>query len=197
MEHNRTTDWSLLAGIGLVVLGAWLLGQRLLGSAWEPVARLVRFLTSVAWPIVVIAAGVLLIVAAKRGSIHAPAAGTRLYRSRSDRMLTGVLAGVGNYLGIDPTWVRIAYVILTLATSFFPALVAYIIATVIIPEEPVASAGASQWPTPPTPPAPPVPTPPAPPPAPPAPNPPVPPTPPASPASAAPEAPEPPKTPEA
>jgi phage shock protein C len=190
MERNRTTDWSLVAGIGLVVLGVWLLGQRLLGSAWEPLARLVRFLTSVAWPIVVIAAGVMLIVAARRGTLHAPAAGTRLYRSRSDRMLTGVLAGVGHYLGLDPTWVRIAYVILTLATSFFPALVAYIIATVIIPEEPVASPGASQWqsvPTPPAPPVPPAPTPPAPPA----------PTPPEPPAPAAPEAPEPPKTPEA
>lgn len=182
MERNRTTDWSLLAGIGLVVLGAWLLGERLLGSAWEPVARLVRFLTSVAWPLVVIAAGLLLIIAARRGNIHAPAAGTRLYRSRSDRMLTGVLAGVGHYFGIDPTWVRIGYVILTLATSFFPALVAYIIATVIIPEEPAASAGTSQWQSATTPPAPPVPAAPA-----------VP-TPPAPPA---PEAPEPPKTPEA
>lgn len=139
MERNRSTDWSLLAGIGLVVVGFWLLGGKVLGPAWEPVRQLVHFLTGLAWPLVIIAIGALLIVAARRGSIQAPAAGTRLYRSRDDRMLSGVLAGVGKYLNIDPTWVRIAYVLMTLATSFVPSLIAYVIATVVIPEEPPAS----------------------------------------------------------
>ncbi len=36
----------------------------------------------------------------------------RLYRSRTDRQLTGVLGGVSDYLRMDPSFVRIAYVIL-------------------------------------------------------------------------------------
>ncbi|MBE0699894.1 MAG: PspC domain-containing protein, partial [Anaerolineaceae bacterium] len=30
----------------------------------------------------------------------------RLYRSRSDRMFSGLCAGLGSYLGLDPTVVR-------------------------------------------------------------------------------------------
>ncbi|MBL7969098.1 MAG: PspC domain-containing protein [Prolixibacteraceae bacterium] len=58
----------------------------------------------------------------------------RLTRSR-DKMLAGVLAGIADYFDIDPTIVRIAYVILSIASVGFPGLLAYIIMWIIIPEE--------------------------------------------------------------
>ncbi|MFI3236987.1 MAG: PspC domain-containing protein [Lachnospiraceae bacterium] len=55
----------------------------------------------------------------------------KIYRSHSDKMLCGVCGGVGEYFQVDPTIVRLAWVVL----SFMgPGLFAYIIAAIIIPE---------------------------------------------------------------
>lgn len=58
----------------------------------------------------------------------------KLYRSRSDRMLFGVCGGVADYLGIDSTIVRLLWA----ASAFFAlfGLWAYIVAALLIPEEP-------------------------------------------------------------
>ena len=58
----------------------------------------------------------------------------RLTRSK-DKMVAGVLAGIGNYFDIDPTIVRIVYVVLTIASIGFPGLIAYLIMWAVIPEE--------------------------------------------------------------
>jgi phage shock protein C len=58
----------------------------------------------------------------------------RLTRSK-DKMVAGVLAGIGNYFDVDPTIVRIVYVILSIASIGFPGLIAYLIMWVVIPEE--------------------------------------------------------------
>ena len=61
----------------------------------------------------------------------------RLYRPRNDRMIAGVCAGIGSYLNIDPTIVRLA--ILLLAVWGGGGILAYLIAWVVIPEEPLAA----------------------------------------------------------
>lgn len=58
----------------------------------------------------------------------------RLTRS-NDKMVAGVLSGIGNYFDIDPTLVRIGYVVLSIASVGFPGLIAYLIMWAIIPEE--------------------------------------------------------------
>jgi phage shock protein C len=58
----------------------------------------------------------------------------RLTRSR-EKMVAGVLAGIANYFDTDPTIVRIAYVVLSIASVGFPGLFAYLIMWIIIPEE--------------------------------------------------------------
>lgn len=58
----------------------------------------------------------------------------KLYRSREDRVLGGVAAGLGDYFGIDPTIVRLAWVLLTLWGG--AGLVLYFIAWVLVPEHP-------------------------------------------------------------
>ena len=60
----------------------------------------------------------------------------RLYRSRTERQLTGVLGGVSDYLGLDPSFVRIVYVILTILTGFMPGIILYFIMALIVPIEP-------------------------------------------------------------
>lgn len=58
----------------------------------------------------------------------------RLTRSR-DKMIGGVLAGIADYFDVDPTIVRILYVVLSIASVGFPGLIAYLIMWAIIPEE--------------------------------------------------------------
>ena len=57
----------------------------------------------------------------------------RLTRS-ANRTLAGVCGGIAEYLGLDPTAVRVAYVLLTVFTCFSGVL-AYIIMWLIIPEK--------------------------------------------------------------
>ena len=58
----------------------------------------------------------------------------RLTRS-NDKMVAGVLAGIANYFDVDPTIVRIAYVILSIASIGFPGIIAYLIMWAVIPVE--------------------------------------------------------------
>ena len=60
----------------------------------------------------------------------------RLYRSRRDRMLGGVCAGLAEYFEIDPTIVRLLAVAAFAMTGCFPTLLAYIVAWAIVPEAP-------------------------------------------------------------
>lgn len=59
----------------------------------------------------------------------------RLYRSRRDKMIAGVVGGMGEYFDIDPTILRVAYVLLSVLTVFFPGILVYVILVLIIPKE--------------------------------------------------------------
>jgi len=63
----------------------------------------------------------------------------QLYRSQSNRMLGGVCAGLGDYLDIDPTVMRLIFVLLFFVTGGSMVL-AYLILLLIVPNEPVQSA---------------------------------------------------------
>ena len=60
--------------------------------------------------------------------------GKKLYRSRENAMLAGVCGGIGEYFDIDPTLVRLAWVVLGFCGGV--GSWAYIIAAVIIPQRP-------------------------------------------------------------
>ena len=56
-----------------------------------------------------------------------------LRRSKSDRVIAGVCAGLGRYLGIDPVLIRIGFVVALLLFGFGPLL--YLILWLVVPEE--------------------------------------------------------------
>ena len=58
----------------------------------------------------------------------------RLYRSKNDRMIAGVCGGLGQYLGVDPTVVRVVFAASVLAG--FAGVPIYLILALIIPLEP-------------------------------------------------------------
>lgn len=60
-------------------------------------------------------------------------AGKRLTRSREDKMLGGVCGGLGRYFGVDPTWVRIAFVVSILLPG--PQVLLYLLLWLVIPQD--------------------------------------------------------------
>ena len=53
--------------------------------------------------------------------------------------MAGVCGGIGNYFRIDPVFIRLIIIFLTLLTVFLPLIIAYFIASLIIPLEPANS----------------------------------------------------------
>src|SRR5712672_2660249 len=60
----------------------------------------------------------------------------RLSRSRSDKKIAGVCAGLAQYFDLDVTVVRILCIFLTLATGVCPGIVTYLLAWILVPSEP-------------------------------------------------------------
>lgn len=58
-----------------------------------------------------------------------------LRRSRNNRMVAGVLAGLATYFGLDISVLRIGYVLLSIFSAGFPGLIVYLLMWVIIPQE--------------------------------------------------------------
>jgi len=50
-------------------------------------------------------------------------------------MLAGVFGGLGEYVNLDPTVLRIVWVVVTVFTGFFPGFFLYFLVILIIPEE--------------------------------------------------------------
>ena len=59
----------------------------------------------------------------------------RLYKSNENKMIDGVCGGIGEYFGIDPTLARLAWILFCLLGG--SGILAYIIAAIVIPRNPV------------------------------------------------------------
>ena len=57
-----------------------------------------------------------------------------LRRSRSDRMIAGVVGGVAKYFSIDPTLARVLYVVGSIVSAAFPGILVYVLLWAIVPE---------------------------------------------------------------
>lgn len=67
--------------------------------------------------------------------------GKRLYRSNTEKTIAGVLGGIAEYFDIDPTLVRLGYVLLSLFSAAFPGvlgyiMLGYIIMWIVMPQNP-------------------------------------------------------------
>jgi phage shock protein C len=59
----------------------------------------------------------------------------RLYRSNTGRVFSGLLAGIGEYFDTDPVVIRLIFILATAFTGFGPGLVAYIVGSIVVPNE--------------------------------------------------------------
>ena len=62
------------------------------------------------------------------------ARGAALRRSRTNRIVSGVCGGLGDFFGVDPFWFRLAFLIAILPGGV-PGLAAYLIMWLIVPPE--------------------------------------------------------------
>lgn len=58
-----------------------------------------------------------------------------LRRSRSNRMIAGVVGGLADYFGLDPTLARIIYVLVSIFSVAFLGILVYIGLWILIPQE--------------------------------------------------------------
>ena len=58
-----------------------------------------------------------------------------LHRSRNDAMIGGVCGGIAEWLGWDPTLVRVLYVLISIFSAAFPGILVYVILWAVMPQE--------------------------------------------------------------
>jgi len=63
----------------------------------------------------------------------------KIYRSRTERILGGVCGGLGEYLNVDPTIIRLIFVVLFFGGGSGGLI--YLIMWILVPEEPLPGAG--------------------------------------------------------
>ena len=58
----------------------------------------------------------------------------KIFRSKKDRVIAGVCGGIAEYFNVDPTLIRLLWVVFTLMGG--SGIIAYIICWIVIPERP-------------------------------------------------------------
>lgn len=67
----------------------------------------------------------------------------KLYRSSTDKMLTGVCGGLGEYFVMDSTVIRLVWALVVVFTGFVPGILVYIVAAIVMPIKSETTASAS------------------------------------------------------
>ena len=141
---RRSSDSARLWGAVLLVAGvAFLLAQ--LGVFHIGFGHLWFLSWHFVWPVLLILAGLYVLTSGFRKPVTTTAERTdkgeipeaparQLRRSRTDRKIAGVCAGFGKYFGIDPTIVRVLWVVAAFATGGVAALL-YLIMVILLREE--------------------------------------------------------------
>ncbi|MFQ5648865.1 MAG: PspC domain-containing protein [bacterium] len=155
-EKTTRTDSNLLWGLFFVVVGALVLFRQLDWFDFYPFYITRDWDSYPFWsfnfrfdwllPTALILLGAVYILAVRKrekegtestgsGTTGDIAMEKRFMRSVDDRMCAGVCGGLAKYFNIDPSFVRIGFVLLTLAGGVFIGVVAYIVMMVIVPED--------------------------------------------------------------
>jgi phage shock protein C len=131
----NSVNVGLLVGLALVILGGILLLDSLnLIPAF--VYRLWHLFWRLFWPLTLIGLGLVMLLGLsgqawrQRSGLHR---GQPLRRS-SDRIVAGVCGGLAEYLGVDPTLVRVLWVFGTLVSLGMIGVLAYLILMIVMPE---------------------------------------------------------------
>lgn len=149
---NKRTDWNLVIGLILLVGGVFiLLGEYVFYDfGW---LRFHFFPWKIFWPLALIALGIYLVVSKASidkeiitkniEGIREWSRTTNLRKNRSEKMISGVAAGIADYFKMDPTIVRLIWVAAVFMTHGL-AVLAYIVLSLIMPYKDENSGGESE-----------------------------------------------------
>lgn len=59
----------------------------------------------------------------------------RLFKSAGNKILAGVFGGLGTYFDVDPTVLRLFFLVIVVLTGFFPGVLFYFMAAFIVPKK--------------------------------------------------------------
>jgi len=60
----------------------------------------------------------------------------KLYRSNTNKVFAGICGGVGEYFEVDPTLLRLVWLLIVIFSGIFPGVIAYLFALLIVPKHP-------------------------------------------------------------
>lgn len=61
----------------------------------------------------------------------------KLYKSNDNKVIAGVMGGLGEYFDIDPVVFRVGYAAFSFFTGIAPGILAYILMAIVMPSKPV------------------------------------------------------------
>jgi phage shock protein PspC (stress-responsive transcriptional regulator) len=133
-NNNKITKNGIAVAVGilLVLFGLWQLAEKVFGTWYHQFWMAVNLVISILWPIVIISGGILLMIAARKGNLSLPE-NKKLYRSTSNKKLSGVCGGIAEYLSMDAAMVRVATIVLAIL-CWYIIVPLYLLFWVIVPQ---------------------------------------------------------------
>jgi phage shock protein PspC (stress-responsive transcriptional regulator) len=124
---------ALIIGGVLIVLGLWQLLERTFGTFFAGLWKVVGIFVGALGSLIVIAVGVILVVAARKDKLNLPQ-GRKLYRSTRNKKIAGICGGVAEYFAMDKAMVRIIALVLALV-SWYVVIPLYLILWAVVPPD--------------------------------------------------------------
>ena len=59
----------------------------------------------------------------------------KLYKSKENKVVAGVVGGIGEYFNVDPVILRLAWLLVLVFTAVVPGIIIYLVATMIVPKK--------------------------------------------------------------
>ncbi len=66
-------------------------------------------------------------------------ASKKLYRSANNKIFAGIIGGLGEYFNLDPSILRLFWLVILIFTGFIPGIIVYFAATLVVPKRHRAS----------------------------------------------------------
>lgn len=57
----------------------------------------------------------------------------KLYRSKTNRQISGLCGGVADYFEMDASIIRLGWIVITILTGIVPGIIAYLVAALVVP----------------------------------------------------------------
>jgi phage shock protein PspC (stress-responsive transcriptional regulator) len=133
-SNNKITKNGIAVAVGvlLVLFGIWQLAEQIFGLWYADIWAAISLAIRIIWPLVIIAGGIMLMIAARKGNLSLPE-NRKLYRSTSNKKISGVCGGIAEYLAVDAAMVRVSIIVLAIL-CWYVIVPLYLMFWIIIPQ---------------------------------------------------------------